>query len=586
MLAAYHELRTSKTETTELDAHLELCASCRSILAQYSLIGDQIRSLPTIEPPPDAHDRLMHTLATEHLHYLQQAVPTARPVPEFLKPYLQEHTQQTDLHDPLVAFSIADTGPLPIIRAPRKRHHRVHLSQLAAIGLAAAFLMVVMMSGITTLLVLTHGNPGRTVIRSNGSNSIDLLASVVRAAYPTHTTYQHVVSAVADRTDVYYTAYSDATDNAWMLEQLDRRTGVSTPLLAEASSNPLIVLGSANGWLVWLQFDPAKPISNSLPHHNVVIVKRTWSLHYLSLSSLFQPDTFAPVKPLTLASGKFITDSNWVHTPIQGIWFINNSLLVATIDENGVSRLLSYQLDAVKHTSPTEIATASPGHVFTSPTANNDGTEIYWSDEWQSDDGTLHSNIWTQQISQVPNPFHGRWSAHTITVKQLFLADGTTFYPQVVDNSLFLLSTSMDTAQATPGATLAPTPISTTTPITPITSRADPDVYLAPFDSSVRGRLLMLPLDEPNAVPTQVNSGQAWSPQAGTDFVLWQSNQGYQMFDVDTASPVSVGNVINGAHFLAVNGDTAIWTADDGTNTANATNPLVTLLAFNWPTKP
>jgi hypothetical protein len=371
-----------------------------------------------------------------------------------------------------------------------------------------------------------------------------------------------------------------------MLEQLDRSTGVSTPLLAEASSSPLILLGSANGWLVWLQFDPAKPIANSSPHHNVTTVKRTWSLHYLSVTSLFQPNTFTLVKPMTLASSKFSQDSNWVHTPIQGIWFVNNRLLVAAIDENGISRLLSYQLDTVKRTSPGVIATASSGHVFTSPTANNDGTEIYWSDEWQTADGTLHSNIWTQQTSTVPNPLHGRWVPHTVTIKQLFLADGMTFYPQIVDNTLFLLSTLSDTAQATPGATPATTPTQTTIPILPITSRADPNIYLAPVDASVGGRLLMLPLDDPNAVPTQVNTGEAWSPQVGSDFVFWQSNQGYQMFDVDTASPVSVGNVIKGADFLTVNGDTAVWTADDGSNTTNDTNPLVTLLAFNWPTKP
>src|SRR5258707_8456945 len=39
------------------------------------------------------------------------------------------------------------------------------------------------------------------------------------------------------------------------------------------------------------------------------------------------------------------------------------------------------------------------------------GAEIYWSDEWRSDDGLLHSNIWTQQESQVANPYHGPWSA-------------------------------------------------------------------------------------------------------------------------------------------------------------------------------
>ena len=96
----------------------------------------------------------------------------------------------------------------------------------------------------------------------------------------------------------------------------------------------------------------------------------------------------------------------------------------------------------------------------------------------------------------------------------------------------------------------------------------------------------MLPLDDLTAAPTQVNSDQAWSPQVGTNFVLWQSDQGYQMLDVATTSAVSVGNVLDGARFLAVNGDTTVWTVDDTTNTTDGANPPVTLLAFNWPTKP
>jgi len=597
MLAAYRDLRNSETDTIELDVHLEQCAACRGVLAQYSLIGKQIRSLPAIEPLPTAQTRLMHTLADEHIRYIQRATPTIYPLPDFLKPYLQEHSQHTQLTDPLVAFSTAETGPLPFIQAPRKQYHRLHVSQLASIALAAVFLMAVMMSGITALLVLTHGNAQTAVTGSRSSNSIDQLANVVRAAYTTHTPYNHVVSAVADRTYIYYTAYGDASNDAWMLEQLDRRTGVSMPLLDSAGASPLIVLGSANGWLVWLQFDPAvlpRFIAGNSFHHNSHVVKRTWSLHYLSLSSLLQSSIFTPVEPLTLDSGTFIQGSgpDWIYTPVQGIWFIQNTLLVATIDGNNISHLMSYQLDAPKHSTPIEIATASPGHVFTSPTANDDGTKIYWSDEWRNGDGMLDSNIWTQQVSEVPNPFHGRWADHTVTVKQLFISDGMSFFPEVVDNTLFMLSTAKatNTIQATTGTTPATTPIATsapaTTPNTPTISWADPGVYIASVDRSVRGRLLMLPADDPTPATIQVNSGQAWSPQVGTDFVLWQSDQGYQMFDVDTTSMVSVGNVLDSAHFLAVNGDTTVWTANNVTNMTNEAYPPVTLLAFNWPTKP
>ncbi len=582
LLAAYRELRESKADMTELEVHLEECASCRQALANYSLIGEQLRSLPAIAPPPDAHAKLMNALAAEHIRYMQQSTPGTYSTPEFLKPYVEEQTQHQRTTDPLVAFSTAKTGPLAPIQTPHKRHRRRYVSQFAVIGMAAAFLMVLMMSGITTLLVLSNGNPQKAVNVTTSSSFVQP-TSVQGIPYTTITPYQHIVSAVADRTDIYYTAYGDRANDGWMLEQLDRKTRVSIPLLATASTSPLILLGSSDNWLVWLQFDPPKPANNhrNLSNHEPLLLTRTWSLHYLPL--------LAPGKPLTLTSGTFnqSTSPSWANTPVQGIWFMQNTLLVAAIDANGTSHLSSYQLDSVGRATPTEIATASPDHVFTSPTATSDGAEIYWSDEWRSDDGLLHSNIWTQQESQVANPYHGPWSAsmHTNTVKQLFLSDGASFHPQVVDDRLFLLRTApyppaTTPAASTPTATVAPT----STPDTPLTSWADSTIYAAPLDAPVRGMLFMVPLDDPNnPLPKQVNTtGQAWEPQAGTDFVLWQSDSGYAMYDVNTGA-VTVGHVLDGARFLAVNGSTTVWTIDSPSSTTNRPGLTATLLVFNWP---
>lgn len=588
LLAAYRELRDSRADTTELEVHLENCASCRQALANYSLIGEQIRSLPAIAPPPDALAKIMNALATEHIRYMQQATPGTHRTPEFLKPYVEEQVQHKRATDPLVAFSTAETGPLAPVHTSHKRQRRRYVGQFAVIGMAAAFLMVMMMSGITTLLVLSQGNP-QGAVSGNNSSSINQPIGVQRIPYTTITPYQHIVSAVADRTDIYYTAYGDKTNDGWMLERLDRKTRMSTPLLATASKSPLILLGSSGNWLVWLQFDPPKPGNNSrsLTNHEPLPLTRTWSLRYLSL--------LTPGKPLTLTSGTFNqgTSPNWAYTPVQGIWFIQNILLVATIDENGISHLSSYQLDTIGRATPTEIASASPDHVFTSPTATSDGTEIYWSDEWRSDDGILHSNIWMQQVSQVPNPHHGPWAAspQTVTVKQPFLSDGASFHPQVVDDRLFLLrnapyprATTPGTPEASPGITPTATATPASTPNTPTTSWADSTIYAAPSDAAVRGMLFMVPLDDPNnPLPAQVNTtGQAWEPQAGTDFVLWQSDNGYEMYDVNTGT-VQVGHVLDGARFLAVNESTTVWTIDNPPSAANSTNLTATLLVFNWP---
>ena len=62
MMSVYRELKDGEFDTTELDVHLERCASCRQALARDAFIGDQLRTLPVIEPPPDMHAKLMRAI--------------------------------------------------------------------------------------------------------------------------------------------------------------------------------------------------------------------------------------------------------------------------------------------------------------------------------------------------------------------------------------------------------------------------------------------------------------------------------------------------------------------------------------------
>ena len=71
LLAAHRDLNNDDVVTAELDAHLEQCASCRQVLANYSLIGEQVRSLPALEPPPDMYSKLMQELAVEHSQFIK-----------------------------------------------------------------------------------------------------------------------------------------------------------------------------------------------------------------------------------------------------------------------------------------------------------------------------------------------------------------------------------------------------------------------------------------------------------------------------------------------------------------------------------
>jgi hypothetical protein len=268
---------------------------------------------------------------------------------------------------------------------------------------------------------------------------------------------------------------------------------------------------------------------------------------------------------------------------------MQKSLLLATIDSKGISHLINYQLDKVGKAVEQEIATANPGHVLTSPTANSDGTQIYWSEEWLSTTGVLSSNIWTQQVVDATSPMHGRWVPHIDIMKQAFTSDGMSFHPQVASNTLFMLSTASqnNSSQATATPTGTVTPQASPSPNPNAIARTVTSVYAAPLDAALRGSILMIPLDDPmNAQPTVMNNtGLASSLQVGTNFALWQGDKGYEMYDVTQKSDVSVGSIFDGSTFLSVNGSSAVWMVNNASNTAPNANQSITLMAFNWPGK-
>jgi len=591
MMAAYRELENREVETIGLDIHLEQCESCRQELARQMFVGEQLRALPAVEPLPDMRSKLMHALAKEQLEFIRRSPIGKVTTPEFLKPYLHEHAQSTQASDLIAAFSTAETGPLPIIQTKRKPRYRSHMSQFAVLGLAAAFLMLLMMGGLTSLLLMAHNNP-QEANTSHIASSVNQPTIVEQAKYTTTSPYQHVASAISDRADIYYTAYGDTLIPTWMLERLDRANNISTPLLPAASINPLILLGSDHGSLVWLQFDGLKLKSHSnqskYGSHPYVSL---WSLHYLTLKQQQQIVSGTPTDSEILLHGTFDQDTapSWVTTPIQGIWFLQNSLLVALTDNKGISHLLSYQLDPVGKPVEVQIATTIPGHVLTSPTANSDGTQIYWSEEWLSNTYVLNSNIWTQQVVQATPPARGPWAPHTVTMKQAFTTDGMSFRPQIANNTLFMLSTASqsNSTPATSTPTKPATPEASPSPNTNAVARTVTSIYAAPLDVSLRGSILMVPLNNAfDAQPTVMNTtGLATSLQVGTNFALWQGDKGYEMYDVSQKSDVSVGTIFDGSTFLAVNGSSAVWMLNNASNTTANTKTSITLMAFNWPGK-
>jgi len=162
-----------------------------------------------------------------------------------------------------------------------------------------------------------------------------------------------------------------------------------------------------------------------------------------------------------------------------------------------------------------------------------------------------------------------------------------SFHPQIADDTLFWINTaSQITATGTPISSGSPA-VATPQTSASLVPRVNPAYYAPPFDAAVRGLVMMQPVDgdilaQPEALnPTEM----AYSLQIGDDFVLWQSDKGYEMYDAQTQGNVTVGADLNDAAFLAVNGSTAVWIrGTTNTTTSLAGSPLsLRIFAFNWP---
>ena len=618
LLSIYRELKNDQANATALELHLEHCSLCSRELHHYHLVGQRLHALPSIEPSATAYTRLMQALAKEHMRFLERSSSSdiATPVPDFLEPYLREYHQQATSISTLTAFSSADTHPLPVLNLPPQRRRTAHRPQLAVLGLVATFLMVVMAGGLTSLLLLAKTNQNVPTTGSFNQAQVQQPSQVTTATYTTTTDYSHIVSAIADRHYIYYTAYSNGTIR-WMLEQMDIKTRISTPLLTGTNLGTLILLGSANDQLLWLQLDTPKMVSHKHSgSHPTDVQERTWKLYALALPT--DGVTNAVKNPIQLLQGTFVADKvpSWVYTPIQGISFAQNALLMAWLDGNGLSHLTRYTFVQQAHTDTTEIATVGDGHILTSPTSTLDGTSLYWAEEWLTADNVLHSNVWSQQTVVVPAQ-HGKWITQSQTSTFLLRDDEMSFHPQVVTDTLFLLSTN---GTWTANTSNTPSPVQATTTVTAmarltpmatasanmtantagpstltVTNRVDPTIYLPQIDALVRGTLrafstnnsveLKLPLDGNS-------DGLVAAPQGGNRFLLWQSsNNRVNMFDAQAQLPVNIGAtaITQDAKFLAVNGDTAVWFApaqtDNVGNQSADNGPTITFQMFNWPSK-
>lgn len=621
MLAIYREVERNTEDALALEAHLAECVACRVELVQFQRVGEQIRDLPTIEPHPEAHSRLMQALATEHVRFQQRSpqVAALSPTPVFLAPYLREAARKTPRPAHLTALASADTGPLPALQAIKARRG-YRKNHYPVISIAASLLLFIMIGSMVSLFYLS---PSPTTSPAPGGPAGVVQVSEVQLQnHDVPVTYPHVASAIEIENTIYYTTHNDSR-TSWHLESYSEETRTSKLLLDQSGTQEMIVLGGTSEWLVWLQIDA--PIARSSgeiehkPDDDHSSTTRAWSLQFLPLTSVDETTTNSDEGSAssstasavqTLTEGKFDTANvpSWVQRPVQGIWFSQQALLVSLIDKDGVSYLQSYALDE-EDIPVTELDNAQDGHILTSPTASNDGKSIFWAETWY-DGKQLLSNIWTRQVIDATPDQTGLRVTRNEVYTYLFRDDGTSFRPQMVNNTLFILSTA--TSEDGTQATKEPTHESTTTVETATSTqvsgtqtpeptatpplvdtetlsggsvKVDPAIFTPQLDEVQTGRILTFTSKGAPATLRSLSNIQGASAlQGGAHFLLWLENgQRVRMYDVEAQLTVNVGAAVpQNAAFMAVNGDTAVVIVKPDENHTDGQTTM-TFSTFRWP---
>jgi hypothetical protein len=527
LLAAARRGDSSPSESAELQAHLAQCEGCRTRDADYQQVGQAIRALPEIAPPPDFLARVLSAARAEEANVAQPAAAEKAP-------------------ETVVVPGLSDASYFPTLRrAVAERRVRVEplrrqMSPAGAFALrygaamAAAFLVFAF--GVSLALFLALRGPVPL-----GVGTKQLLTSY----YTPDSTYPVVADAIAsdDGHTIVYAAHSP--DGKWMLEALTEPSRKSVTLLPTTVSGPLALEGWARGWVLWSEGDTAQG------DH--------WTLN----ATQMLPALAGAATTLHLAEGGHAAHAGPVA--LHGVHESGTLVLVAEELADGHGQLLELDLRQINSVKPLVIASAQPGHLIADPTS--DGSSVYWADEWLNPDGTVHGDIYRLVPDSSPAPV---------------TSNGVSFSPMLVANKLIWLREPA--AQTDAGAANQSTPTATPTPEGTITPGGG-GASTAPVAGTLWEEDLDGRADLDSGAKKQI-VGTAVEPEAGATFVVWQDGNGsYTLYDVTKDQSQPLNSYISNALVFSVSPKGVLWvTADE--QAANSQAPQKTTInLLLWPQK-
>lgn len=375
LLAAYRRDDWSPDDLATLTEHLTACAECRQMEAAYREVGQHVRQLPSITPPPDFRASVFAAIRAEERRVAPEVARLARAA--------------TNPELPVVRPGVRLVRPAPVRRAaftPRS-------------GLAAAAILVV---GVLTASILPHiagASFASTAASLNSAPAAKLsLARPRVTGFTLQGSYAFAGSAAASASWLVYTAV-DPTAGAMLFAE-NRQSKRVVPLLGSSTQTPLAVRAVTDSWSIWT----SGAGTSDAP----------WTLNASRLPSSGASTTAAPI---TLVSSTAPGADNPVT--LGGVWAHGNTVLIAAATASGSGVLLRIDLSSGAPVTYVVARSTQSGHLLADP--SSDGASYYWSDVWLDAANDLHGTVWRgddaghdEEISTDDAAFHPAATAGTL----------------------------------------------------------------------------------------------------------------------------------------------------------------------------
>ena len=348
LLAAYRRDDWAPRERAALGQHLSACPACRKIEFAYRSVGESVRQLPSITPPPGFREAVFAAIRAD-----EQRMGRA-----------------------VAALTEADTSPeLPVISsahqpislAAARKRRTIRINPRIALVAAAAVIML----GVLSIQVLPHSGLASLATSLGAAHSGNGQAAKPSVARYMPDSRAHAITRALATTK--WLVYSAAdTAGATTLYAENRQTKAIAPLTHGSADAPVMLRAATNDWVFWTAGGAS-----------------SWTL-YAGRPGGSADAATALVKSDTPADAP---------VALNGVWANTHMALVAVTTNAGMSEVLQFALPAMNSTSVTVAETAVQGHALADPSAEN--STVFWAERWQDTTGQ-HSLIWSRNASGQP----------------------------------------------------------------------------------------------------------------------------------------------------------------------------------------